>query len=223
LPNAVPQEPRRRSFLELLDLNDRAEVEARGRARQFNSHQLIFRQGDPAGRLVIIKHGLVKVSLAIGRQPAMLAIRGSGDVIGEMAMIDGRSRSATVTALTPVSAVILEPPVDDLLTLPSISRALLMITVRRLREADRRRVRFGRANVTERVAYLLAGLAEHGYEQRGKVIIDFVSQEDLASAVGATRPTVNRSLSQLAKLDILTTEGQRISILDLEKLRRTGG
>lgn len=153
----------------------------------------------------------------------MLAIRGPGDVLGEMATIDGRYRSATVTALTPVSALLLEPPVEDLLSRPSISRALLTVIVRRLREADRRRVRFGRANVTERVAYLLAGLAEHGYEQRSKIIIDMVSQEDLASAVGATRSTVNRSLGQLSRQGILITEGQRIALLDLDRLRRTGG
>jgi CRP/FNR family cyclic AMP-dependent transcriptional regulator len=215
----------RRHFLDLLEPADRAFLEARCGRAEYHKDALLFQQGEPSGRLVVILTGLVKVSsvTAAGTE-AVLAIRGAGDVLGEMSSIDARLRSATVTALNPVTALVLEAAVfEDLLRRPSAGRALLTVVVRRLREADGRRLQFGKTTVTKRVATLLDGLVEYGHRRAGRVVLDMeLSQQDLASAVGASRTAVNRSLRELRDQRILTTNRQRVTILRPELLRRTG-
>jgi len=215
----------RESFLDLLPPEDRASLEARARTHEFNKDDLLFEQGSAPGRLVIIQAGLVKVSSrsASGIE-SVLAIRGAGDILGEMSSVDDRPRSATVTALNPVKALVLDPPVfDELLLHPSTARALLTVLVRRLREADRQRLLYGKATVTQRVATLLTGLIEYGKWRDGQVLLEMeLSQQDLASAVGASRGRVNRSLAELAEQKILTTQRQRIVILRPRELRRMG-
>lgn len=216
----------RESFLDLLPPEDRASLEARARTREFNKDDLLFEQGSAPGRLVIIQAGLVKVSSrSAGGIESVLAIRGAGDILGEMSSVDDRPRSATVTALNPVKALVLDPPVfDELLLHPSTARALLTVLVRRLREADRQRLQYGSgASVTQRVAALLTGLIEYGKWRDGQVLLEMeLSQQDLASAVGASRGRVNRSLAELSDQGILTTQRQRIVILRPRELRRMG-
>jgi CRP-like cAMP-binding protein len=200
----------------MLEPKDRAFLEARCGRRAFHKDARLFQQGEPAGRLIVIQAGLVKVSsVTASNIEAVLAIRGAGDVLGEMSSIDDRPRSATVTALNPVLALVLEPAeVEDLLRRPSVGRALLTVVVRRLREADGRRLQFGKTTVTRRVATLLYGLLEYGTWRGGRLVLDMeLSQQDLASAVGASRTAVNRSLGELRGQQILTTERQQVTIL----------
>lgn len=216
----------RKHFLDLLAPEDRRFLEARCRSQDFPKDAQLFQQGDPAGRLVIVQTGLVKVSSSTaGGAEAVLAIRGAGDVLGEMSSIDAGRRCATVTALNPVKALVVEPPVfEQLLARPSAARALLAVLVHRLREADRQRLQLGgKATVTRRVATLLHGLVEYGRPREGRVVLEMeLSQQDLASAVGASRSAVNRSLAELRRLTILTTERQRIVILRTDDLRHMG-
>jgi CRP/FNR family cyclic AMP-dependent transcriptional regulator len=214
----------RKHFLELLEPPDRAFLEARGRRTEYHKDALLFQQGDPAGRLIVVLTGLVKVSSMTATSEMVLAIRGAGDILGEMSSLDGRLRSATATALNPVTALVLEAPVfEDLLRRPSVGRTLLTVVVRRLREADGWRLQFGKATVTRRVATLLDGLVEYGHRRAGRVVLDMeLSQQDLASAVGASRTAVNRSLRELRDRRILTTERQQITVLRPELLRRIG-
>jgi CRP-like cAMP-binding protein len=208
-----------------LEPRDREFLEARCARRVFHKDALLFRQGQPAGQLIVIQTGLVKVSSVTGANTeAVLAIRGAGDVLGEMASIDNRPRSATVTALNPVTALVLESAVfDDLLRRSSVGRALLTVVVRRLREADGRRLQFGKTTVTGRVATLLHGLLEYGTWRGGRLVLDMeLSQQDLASAVGASRTAVNRSLKELRNQQILTTERQQVTILRPDLLAQIG-
>jgi CRP/FNR family cyclic AMP-dependent transcriptional regulator len=223
------QRPRttRKSFLDLLAPADREFLEANCRRQEFRKDDWLFRQGDPAGQLVVIQTGLVKVSSvnAAGTE-AVLAIRGAGDVLGEMSSVDNGRRCATVTALNPVTALVVEPPVFAALLLrPSAARALLVVLVRRLREADRHRLQFGtKTTVIRRAAMLLHGLVEYGRESRdGRIELEMeLSQQDLASAIGAHRSAVNRALAELGRRGILTTSRQRITILRPDELRRVG-
>jgi CRP-like cAMP-binding protein len=215
----------RRHFLELLEPADRSFLEACGRRTEYHKDALLFQQGEPSGRLIVVLSGLVKVSsVTAANTEVVLAIRGAGDVLGELSSIDDRPRSATVTALNPVTALVLEAPVfEDLLRRPSVGRVLLTVVVGRLREADGRRLQFGKTTVTNRVATLLDGLVEYGHRRAGRVVLDMeLSQQDLASAVGASRTAVNRSLRELRDQRILTTERQQVTILRPELLRRIG-
>jgi CRP-like cAMP-binding protein len=208
-----------------LEPPDRAFLAEYARTQEFKKDELLIEQGSAPGRLVIVQAGLVKVSSrsATGTE-AVLAIRGTGDILGEMSSVDNRPRSASVTALTPVQALVLDPPVfDELLRRPSTARALATVLARRLRDADLQRLQYGsNASVTQRVATLLYGLIAYGRWRNGHVVLDMLSQEDLGRAVAASRSSVNRSLRELSERKILTTQRQRIIILRPDDLRHLG-
>jgi CRP/FNR family cyclic AMP-dependent transcriptional regulator len=73
-----------------------------GTIKKFAAGDVIFRQGDPAGEMYVIRNGRVAVSLLDDGTPTTLATLKKGDFFGEMSFFDGKPRSATVTALDDV-------------------------------------------------------------------------------------------------------------------------
>jgi CRP/FNR family cyclic AMP-dependent transcriptional regulator len=91
-----------------------------GTIKKFAAGDVIFRQGDPAGEMYVIRNGRVAVSLLDDGTPTTLATLKKGDFFGEMSFFDGKPRSATVTALDDlvvdaVSAAQFAAQVDDAL------------------------------------------------------------------------------------------------------------
>lgn len=175
-------------------------------------------EGDRSEHVVVIEHGRVKVTsaAATGKQ-ALLAIRGPGDLLGEFSAIDGKERSATVTALSQVTATLVPGSAfrDLLIDDGQIAFALLRVVVDRLREADVQRLEFGAYNVTERIARLLIDYARrYGEQGDDRVIITLpLSQEELAHAAGASREAVSKALKRLRDLGVLRTGRRRIELL----------
>jgi len=96
--------------------------------------KVLTRQGETGDELILIADGTASVK-ANGKE---LARRGSGDVIGEMGLIDGRPRSATVTAETSMTLLVIERRAFNKLLdeIPGLARKLLVELSSRLREAD---------------------------------------------------------------------------------------
>jgi CRP-like cAMP-binding protein len=98
--------------------------------------------------------------------------------------------------------------------------------VGRLREADRKRAEFGASDTIGRVAARLVELAaDYGQEQPGGgVRIDLpITQEELASWVGASREGTNKALHTLRGLGWVETERRAITVTNLDALRERGG
>jgi CRP-like cAMP-binding protein len=106
---------------------------------RFESRDVLVREGDRGEEFFVIVDGKAEVSRG-GRKVAVL---GPGDFFGELALLDPAPRDATVTAVTPLEAVILgRRELTGLLAeVPSIARRLLVGMARRLREADNRVLR----------------------------------------------------------------------------------
>jgi len=75
--------------------------------KTFESGQVIFKEGDPGTEAYLIRTGYVAISKAEGSQMVELATRGPGEIMGEMALIDDKPRSATVSAKTKVEAEVI--------------------------------------------------------------------------------------------------------------------
>src|SRR6059058_6562242 len=85
-----------------------ARLAGSARRRSYRRGEVIFHQGDPGDALHFITEGRVKVVLdAETGEEAVIAILGPGDCFGELALIDGEPRSATVETLEPVETVTL--------------------------------------------------------------------------------------------------------------------
>jgi CRP/FNR family transcriptional regulator, cyclic AMP receptor protein len=201
------------------------EAFAGGRRLKLRPGAVLFEEGDASNRVILLLAGRVKVSsFSEDGHETILGYRGAGDVLGELAAIDGEAHLARVTVVEPGEAlvVVAERFVASLETQPGLALALLRSVVGRLRDADRTRAEFVALDVVGRVAHRLVELAEHyGDPADGGIRIELsISQRELAGWVGSSREAVNKALAQLERAGLIAAERRHLVVLDLEGLRR---
>jgi CRP/FNR family cyclic AMP-dependent transcriptional regulator len=212
-------------FLGALDPEQLAALHDRGIRRRFRKGQALFHEGGTSDRVVILVSGRVKVATTTEEgKEIVLAFRGPGDMLGELSAIDGEPRSATVEAIEPVEslAVAASDFRSFLLAYPDVALLLLRMLSRRLRDADRKRVEYAAHDTVGRVAARLVELADRYGEPTGRGLrIGLpLSQEELAGWVGGSREAVSKALQTLRSVGWVLTDRRRITVLDLEALRR---
>jgi CRP/FNR family transcriptional regulator, cyclic AMP receptor protein len=197
------------------------------RHRTYRRGEVVFHQGDTGKTLHVVCQGRLKVVLpSEGGEEAVLAIIGPGDLFGEMALLDGGPRSATVEALEPVETTTLDR--EDFLELlersPPAVRGLLAALARTIRQTDEDVGDLVFLDLQARLAKKLLELAEaHGRPSDGAGGTEIalpITQEDLAGMIGATRPTVNRLLSYYEERGVIARGSRRIIVQKPEVLRR---
>jgi len=165
--------------------------------RHFQPGEIIFSQGDPGDALYAVVAGRVRISAgnADGREMS-LNIMEPGDTFGEIALLDGGSRTATATASEPCELVAIrrEHFVGLLEREPRVALELLKLCGERLRWTSGLVEDAAFLDVPSRLAKRLLSLGElHG--ERGKAGLAVrISQEDLATFLGVTRQVVNQHL-----------------------------
>lgn len=192
-----------------------------GRSKHYLPGDTIFVEGDRSDFVVLLNKGTVKVTaIAENGYTSVLALRGSDDLIGEFGCLDDQPRAASVRALTPVTATLITSRrfLGLLRERPDLLFALLMITISRIRESDRRRLEFGAYLAIDRVARVLLDLAQrHGQPVKDapKSVYVPTLQRDLAGAAGASRETVVRTLRSLAENGVISAQRGGIVVTDL--------
>jgi CRP/FNR family cyclic AMP-dependent transcriptional regulator len=213
------------TFLDALTEEEAADLHAAGRRRSFGPGVTLVHEGDDSGPVVVIVTGRVKVAALGGAgREAIIAVRGPGDLIGELSAIDGGPRSATVTTLEPAE-VLLVPGSAFAALLERhlrIALVLLRMVAGRLRYADSQQAQFATQDVVGRVASRLLELGERfGVADDSRVEIALpLSQEELAAWTGSSREAVSKALQQLRSLHIVETGRKHITLLDVAALRR---
>jgi CRP-like cAMP-binding protein len=181
-------------------------------------------EGEPTTHVFILVTGWVKV-LAVtsdGRE-LMLALRGQGDIIGEIAGLTTGHRNATVRAVDTVRALIVRYDRFGafLDSHPRADRAYRQVMT--LRWNDAATTLRSRALTTgaQRVALLLLELTErYGSVANGTMPL---SQEELANLAGTSRATVTRAFARWKKRGLIRTAPRRITVLDLKGLQKVAG
>jgi CRP-like cAMP-binding protein len=181
-------------------------------------------EGEVDERVMLVLSGRVKVTHVSdeGRE-LLLSIRDPGDVLGELAFIDGQPRAATVTALEPVQALVMPGQVfrSHLQTTPRVAVKLLEIVAHRFRETTAMRLQFAASDTMGRLAARIVELADRYGEQapEGIVVPTPISQEELAAWTGASRAGVAQALQALRELGWIETERRRLIVKDIAALR----
>ncbi|SNS79567.1 Crp/Fnr family transcriptional regulator [Actinomadura mexicana] len=219
------------SFLAELTTVERDDLTARGRERRYERGELLCMEGESSTAVAVLLEGRVKAYSFIeqGGQ-VLLAVRGPGALIGEVAAIDEKPHSASVAALETARAIILSRAsfMDFLQANGRVSVVILRTLCRLWREADSQRVELGRFDATSRVAARLVELAERfgaPYEDPTAMKSDGIritlnlSQEELAGWVGASREAVSKALSTLRRHGWIETGRRRVIVYDLQALR----
>ncbi|MFF8830765.1 Crp/Fnr family transcriptional regulator [Streptomyces sp. NPDC015131] len=199
-----------------------------GRELRYPARTVVLRKGEPSSHVLLIMDGWLKVTDGSPEgHEALLALRGPGDVIGESAALHGTARSASVTALEPVRAVVLssEGFTAFLDRHPVAMRRLMAVVTDRMRAADRKRLELAACGVKERLARLLLELAQYHGEQvpEGVLVKVPLTQQELAGAIGSSRESVTRLLRELRERGYVTTRRQALVVVEPKKLRRIGG
>ncbi|MCX4773795.1 Crp/Fnr family transcriptional regulator [Streptomyces sp. NBC_01285] len=215
-----------RSLLGRLSSPARRELLDLGTEVRFDADAVLLRQGMNDRHVLLLLSGLTKVMAVVENgETSLLAVRVSGDTVGEMAAIDGCAlRSATVTACGPLTARVLHDGELRALLMrrPEVSMALTVVVADRLRWANRRRLDFRGYPAKMRLARVLVELAaSYGTPRGDEVVIDIrLTQPELATLIGAAETTVHKVLRELREEDLLETRYRATVIRDLPRLRR---
>jgi len=191
--------------------------------RSFPRGVRVFHEGDTSDACYIVRTGDLRVTRehSDGRAIA-LATLASGDIFGELAMLDGGARSASVETLA--DSELLALPAQDMRRLlaqnPDIAVKLIVALVRRLRETNERVARQSFQTVPSRVAGVLAQLiAEDALPEGREGITVRMTQADLAQLAGTSRESVSRFLATLERAGVVTVGRGRVTVVQPRRLR----
>lgn len=211
------------TFLGCLEFGDRQRLLGLGSHHTFMKGHPLIRQGDPSSVVYLLLDGLATVSAHTENgTPTMVAVRASGDVLGEMGVVSGdvRFASVLVARTSLISTIHGEKFKHFLQEAPAAAMALNRVLGERLRQANRRRLDFGGYTAEIRVARVLLELGTcHGRPDGMRVVIDVpLTQTDLGALVGASEATAQRAVKELRRLELMAYEGRRIVIIDRDRL-----
>lgn len=204
---------------------DIRELMAVARRRTFRSGEVIFHRDDPGQVLYVIKEGKVKICrISPDGQEIVLSVMGKGECFGEFAILDGLSRSADAVALEKVECYTLQRSDfhKAILKSPKIAVQVLEVLTKRLRNIDQMVEDLIFLDVYGRVAKKLLELAEtHGEKvEDGTRINVRLTQQELASMVGASRESVNKVMGYFTDKDFISTDKHRITLHRITELKR---
>jgi CRP/FNR family transcriptional regulator, cyclic AMP receptor protein len=197
---------------------------ARSRPVKLAPDQVLFLAGDPGDGCYHVEKGLLKVGVA---SPAggerILAILGPGALIGELAIIDGQPRSASVAAIREselgfISRAVYEEFVREH---PETNRHVLTLLAQRLRDTNSIVAAASFLSTKGRVALALLSLAEaFGQEVGNKRILirQKISQSDVAAMAGVARENVSRTLNDWMRKKLVSRVSSYYCLENKERL-----
>ncbi|HEU5159416.1 MAG TPA: Crp/Fnr family transcriptional regulator [Streptosporangiaceae bacterium] len=170
--------------------------------------------------MLLLVSGRVKVLLALPSDQILLAVRGPGELLGDIAVLGGdddEGRSATVIAIDPcVTSVLPAARFRTLVRSAGLGDELLRSAMRRLREGERWRAETAVLPAGPRVARALMRLSAPG---AGEPVEVALGQAEIGQAVGLSRGVVAAELSRLREQGVVVTSRSRIVITDPPRLR----
>jgi len=194
------------------------------RVRRYSARQTVFWEGEQGGALFVTLSGYLKaVTTGAEGKETLLNVMGPGEVIGELSVLDGQPRSASVVALetSQLATIERDPLLDVLRASPNLAIRLVEVLAQRLRNLSKRCENISSMDIPSRLADVLVTLAEkHGQPAGRDVRIPVrLSQQDLGSMVGATRESVNKQLRHWTHDGVLKQEAGRVIITNFDALR----
>jgi CRP-like cAMP-binding protein len=202
-----------------LSMKERLDLSSRMRPRRFGRNEVVFHKDDPATHCYLIAAGTVKISAQEeGGHEVVIALVRGGELVGELALFDQEPRSATVTALTETTAFALAAKdfTDTLQRNPAAMHQLLVVLAQRIRRSTGHIEDLVFLDLPGRVAKSLIDQNELG-GTTGRVQL---TQEEIASFVGATRVAVNRVLVDLERRGAVRLGRGHVEIADVEMLKQ---
>jgi CRP/FNR family transcriptional regulator, cyclic AMP receptor protein len=209
----------RRRFFDELTETGQFTVRAAGSLRRAAAGEVLCLEGAPLDVVFVVTRGLVSITkTALHGRQVLLELRGPGELIGELSVLDGQNRSAMMTVVEAAELLVIPAgALSDLLrTDAPIAHALLVTLAARLRQSAERHLELGTSEALARVARRLLEL----WELRGRAadVVSPLSQQDLADWAGVSRDGVVRALATLRADGVVDTGRRRYTIHDPVRL-----
>ncbi len=206
-----------------MEPNSIADLLEIGRTTKVPSGHILFHKGDEPDRFFVLVKGSAKASAPShdGRD-LVLRLLSSGDVFGEIAVLDGGARTADVTTTEPCEVLIFERKRFNrfLLDHPEVAVELAGVLARRLRHTTELLSDNAFLGVPARLAKVLLSLARSsgGPADDEKRIEIELSQQELGEMVGTSRVSINKQLRDWEEQGLVGIKRRRLTILDIDRL-----
>lgn len=200
-----------------LEASDRAWLIGQSSKRRFTRNQIVFLQGDSAEWLLVVVSGLLKVCIhSVHGDELILDTVGPGQAVGEIGVLASGRRSATLQSLGKSECLIVpRVAILDLLERkPAVARSMLLALAAHVHRATGTAADLVFLDLPRRVA---KWLLDNSPKEGGQVAT-VLTQQEMASALGASRQRVNASLSELERLGWIERGPKGCKVLDREAL-----
>ncbi len=197
---------------------------ADARPVQFAAGQTIFAAGEPGSNVILIESGRVEVSItSITGRKSVLAHMGPGEVLGEIAALDGGTRSADSVAANKVTGLVLarENVLAFVSERPEIARAVIVELCLKVRNASEMFLTQSVIEGEPRLARGLIRLFDKWGTRSGDgtvLLAEKFSQQEIGEFSGLARENVNRQIKAWTEEGILRNEGRQLVLLDRSAL-----
>ncbi|MDQ0287597.1 CRP/FNR family transcriptional regulator [Desulfofundulus luciae] len=205
-----------------LDFAERERIGALARKRVYRKNEFIFREGEPADTIYLIKYGRVKLFKVSGEgKEIILDILKEDDMFGENTFFEDTLHTMSAQAME--DTFVCSCSREDfavLLKNPQISLKIIQLLGKKLNDFTDQVANMAFRDVRGRIAAALLSLAdEYGVPSPEGITIDIeLTHQDIGNLVNASRVMVTKILGLLKQEGIIAARGQRICLLDREKL-----
>lgn len=206
--------------LETLDADALDRIQSRGHEKQFRKGEQIYHHGEPGASLLVVRDGTAEISITtLQGQKSILGLAGPGEVIGDIACLDGGPRSANVVALSALNVTEISRPEVLRFLREDTDSAVLVIEAlcQKARNASEmfelKALSSGPARLALGILRLMEKEKNHLPETRLRV-----SQSWLGNYTGLTREFVNRQFKAWSTDGIARFESGEVIVDDVARL-----
>ncbi len=183
----------------------------------------IFSKSEPGDSLMIVLEGVIKIwTVSMDGRESVLAFLGNGDLLGEIAALDGGPRTANATSMEPVEAFLWRRGafMEVLRDYPDFALRVVTLLCTRLRQTNVMIEATVQLPMAARVARALVGLLRRaGHETKDGWKLDFrLTQRDLGAYIGLARENVNRQLKLWEADGVIRLERGEVVVIDRDAL-----
>ena len=191
--------------------------------KQYNTGEIIFCEFEPGNSFYLIQTGRVKISKVVKDKEKTMDILSVGDIFGEMAILEEQPRSATATAIEPVTVLHFDRDnfVSMMMSQPQLSFKLLVVFSKRIYDAKRRLMILLLDDIQSKISDVFLMLAEKEPTYAHMREVSFpVTMDDVANWAGTSVDQVSEQLNHWAKVGKVELYSDRIFVRNLADFKR---
>jgi CRP-like cAMP-binding protein len=189
--------------------------------REYQPGEVLFREGESGEVMFVIQSGAVRITKEVGGEAKSLAVLGPGEFLGEMAILNGKPRTATATVVETTRCLVIEAKTLESMVARNAEIALRLIKklAKRLDSADTLVEILMHRDPKARVMLALARHADAFGEPTAEGIRIRTTPEDIAREVGVDRSVAEEVMARLRRLRLVTEEPGAVIVADVGRLQ----